>query len=91
MNKYQSAQTSTRLHKFDAVAGDMDYREYERVFSGRMTKLRYKTLDRFCRTNTYSERCHHEHDCCGCMCGQKLSFTYYRNQVKIRLTQSFNY
>lgn len=70
-----------------------DTRYYERVFSGRLTKARYKSLARACRV--YSRRpkyrCGCEHDCCGCLCSQYMTFTYSRNQVVINFTQGFNY
>lgn len=72
---------------------DYDYCNYERTFSGRMTKARYKILDRFCRIRSRSPRyrCGHEHDCCGCLCGQRMELTYSQGQVKIILSHSFNY
>lgn len=81
-----------KLSKFQATDNsDYDHRIMERCFSGRMTKARYKALRRICRSHSFSTHCHHEWDCCGCFCGQQLSFTYKKNQVVITLTQSFNY
>lgn len=85
---------SLKTTKFVATdESDYDYRIYERVFTGRMTKLRLKIIDRFCRLHSYHPhyRCGHEWDCCGCFCGQSMSFEYNHNQVTIRFTQSFNY
>lgn len=31
-----------------------DYRKFERSFSGRMTKQRWKIISRFCRRQTYT-------------------------------------
>jgi hypothetical protein len=78
---------------YSTEESEMDYRIYERIFSGRMTKRRYKIIESFCRRYTYRPyyNCGHEYDCCGCFCGQNMSFTYKQNQVVIRFTQSFNY
>lgn len=78
-------------HKFKPVERDMDEAIYERSFTGRMTKQRYKILDRLCRANSFRRYCGHEYDCCGCLCSQSMSFEYKRNQVVITLTQNFNY
>lgn len=77
--------------KFTSMGADCDYHIYERYISGRMTKGRWKALDRYCRRNTYRMHCHHDHDCCGCMCSQRVSFTYEHNQVIISLAQHYNY
>lgn len=78
-------------HKFVSMGGDFDYQIFERHFSGRLTKSRYKALDSYCRRNTRHWRCHHEHDCCGCLCSQRISFSYKHNQVIISLSQGYNY
>lgn len=97
MCKYQYWDRETEIKlstkKFIPINCDIDYREYERTFSGRMTKKRWQIIDRFCRLQSYrpTYRCGHEWDCCGCFCGQNMSFTYNRNQVVISFTQSFNY
>lgn len=71
---------------------DYDTAECTRSFSGRMTKARWKRLDRICRANRLSRmNCGHDWDCCGCLCGQYMSFTYKHNQVVITIYQSFNY
>ena len=88
---YKRGQQANRLKKFVEVSGDYDYKIYSRSFSGKMTKKRYKQLYHFCRLNSYSQHCHHEWDCCGCLHNQTLSFTYKHNQAIITLTQSFNY
>jgi len=74
-----------------AEGSDFDYKIYERHFSGKLTKCRYKILDSFCRKNSFHTHCGHEWDCCGCLCGQSMSFEYKHNQVTVTLTQSFNY
>ena len=85
---------SLKTDKFISTpASDYDYRCYERVFTGRMTKARWKIIDRFCRLHSFRPRyrCGHDWDCCGCFCGQSMSFEYKHNQVSITFTQSFNY
>jgi len=80
--------------KFKEVAGsEYDYRLYERILIGRLTKERYKAIDRYCRMYyiEVQHHCGHEWDCCGCFCGQSLSFTHKYNQTIITLSQSFNY
>jgi DNA modification methylase len=84
--------THINFNKFKAVFnGDEDNKNYERSFSGRLTPKRYKLLERFCRKNTYSSRCYHKWDCCGCLCRQDMSIIYKHNRVTITLVQSFNY
>lgn len=78
-------------NKFIVVDGDMDFVTQKRYLTGRMTKKRWKIIDRYCRRMTYSNRCHHEWDCCGCLTGMDTSFTYQHNQVTIKQTIGFNY
>lgn len=82
-----------KMARFTQLEGDIDYRDFERIFSGRMTKGRWKIIDRYCRVKSRSPRygCGHDWDCCGCQCGQNLSFKYTRNAVIISLSMSFNY
>lgn len=78
---------------FEIESSDYDYRQYQRIFSGRMTKNRWKIIGQFCRKHSYRPhyRCGHDWDCCGCFCGQSMWFEYKHNQVVITFTQSFNY
>lgn len=84
--------TFKNLRMIDELS-DFDRTVYVREFSGRMTKERYKKLSHICRY--YSQppkyRCGHDYDCCGCLCGQYMTFTYKYNQVVITLVQDFNY
>lgn len=84
---------SLKTTKFIPVESDFDYRTYERTFSGRMTKARWKIIDSFCRAHSYHPRyrCGHDYDCCGCFCGQGMKFTYKHNQITVGFSQSFNY
>jgi len=79
------------MRNFKVVDSDMDYKTYQRTFSGRLTKLRYKIIQRWVRVKSYRTYCGHEWDCCGCLHSQNAHFKYERNQVTVTLTQSFNY
>lgn len=72
-------------------ASDMDTAIHTREFSGRMTKARWKLIDRYCRTMTWITRCHHDWDCCGCNFAQSVGFTYEFNLVRITVYNEFNY
>lgn len=77
--------------KWNLVDGDCDWRTYEHIIDGRMTKLRYKILSRYVRKNSWREHCGHEWDCCGCMFAERLSLDYIGGIWKIIRGQSFNY
>jgi hypothetical protein len=62
-----------------------------RVITGRMTKNRYKSISRMCRNNSYSRHCGCEHDCCGCLCDQHMSFTYKNGVTTLILSRGYNY
>jgi hypothetical protein len=79
------------MTKFNLIDGDMDYRTYEHVIDGRMTKLRYKILSRVVRKGTWHSHCGHEWDCCGCMHSQSMRLDYIGGVWKIIKSQSFNY
>ena len=80
------------MNNFKVVEGDIDYRVYQKSFSGKLTKGRYFTISKYCKANTFrTENCGHEYDCCGCLSRQKMEFTYKHNQVIITLTEQFNY
>lgn len=90
------------MKHFKLIDGDFDYKVSERTFSGKMTKTRYKIIDRYVRKlnnthiygtsrNGYAYRCGCKHDCCGCLSSQNMQFTYKHNQVTLIFTQSFNY
>jgi hypothetical protein len=79
------------MKNFKIINSDMDYTISKRIFSGKITKNRYKILDRFCRKNSFRTNCGHEWDCCGCMCSQYMEFEYKNNQVILILHNSFNY
>ena len=57
---------------------DIDYREFSRAMYGRLTPRRVGVvMDYVSRFNSEaggSFRCHHDHDCCGCLTGASMSF-----------------
>lgn len=80
------------MTKFNLIEGDMDYRTYEHVIDGRMTKLRYKILSRYARKKSWrGGGCGHEWDCCGCMIGEYMRLNYIDGVWRITISQSFNY
>lgn len=72
---------------------DFDYRVSERILIGRLTKVRWQIIYRYCRFHSFRPkyRCGHDYDCCGCFCGQHLSIEHSHNMTVITLSQSFNY
>lgn len=70
---------------------DYDYRRFNRVFSGRMTKGRWKIISRFCRMHSCRIPVYSDYDCTGQLCGKDMEFTYKHNQVDIRLNMSYDY
>lgn len=44
---------------------DIGQCSYSRTINGRLTPTRWKVLTQYCNSQTYRERCHCEHDCCG--------------------------
>jgi hypothetical protein len=79
------------MRNFKLVESDYDFKAYQRVFSGRITKRRYKIIDSICRKKSYNQHCGCEHDCCGCMFAQSIRFEYKHNRVVMTLTESYNY
>lgn len=75
----------------EANDSTFERRIYERSFSGPLTKKRYKQIDRICRKNTVQHNCSCEHDCCGHLVNQRMTFEYKQNQVVITLIRIFNY
>lgn len=80
-----------KAHKFKIADSDIDYKTYEYSFSGRMTKLRWKLLDRYVRKHNLRTHCHHEYDCCGCVSSTYMDIDYGKNLVKLTYTINFNY
>lgn len=82
-------------NKFQPDRGecDIDREVFTREFSGRLTRERYKRIDRFCRaaSRPLKYRCGHDYDCCGCVFAMSMSFTYKQNLVVIRVIYYRNY
>ena len=68
-----------------SLRGDYDEAIYSRSFSGRMTKGRYKIIERFCRINSGRIPVYSDYDCTGKVCGRYFEFNYKNNQVNIEL------
>lgn len=92
----------SKMKNFKAIESDYDYNVSQRQFSGKLTKNRYKAINRYVRKinnthiygtspNGYAYRCGCEHDCCGCLSSQSLEFTYKYNQVVLTFIQTYNY
>jgi len=79
------------MTKFNIIDADMDYRTYEHTIDGRMTKLRYKIINRYARKNSWREHCGHEWDCCGCMFARNVELEYQNNKWTLRMSENFNY
>ncbi len=79
------------MKHFNLVDGTDETSVYERKFSGRLTRKRYKLLDSLTRKRSYRENCGHEWDCCGCVFAVCYSFVYRNNQVIVRMVQFRNY
>jgi len=79
-------------HKFKLVNKETDFSTYQRSFSGRITKGRFKALNRTCKKYSFQEPyCGHQHDCCGCLTSQSMTMTHRKNLTTITLTRHFNY
>lgn len=77
--------------RFTLLEGDMDYRTYERVITGRITKSRWKIISKLARRLSNSFHCGCPHDCCGCLSSQYIDVNYQNGETRLTLTQSFNY
>lgn len=82
------------MRKFKRVyIGDDDAETYQRVFSGRLTKGRYKALQRYCKSRTRSGfgYCGHDWDCCGCVCRTEMELAYKHNLVTLTYIEHRNF
>lgn len=99
------------MRNFKPYYGQDDEPSFEmqvstRVITGRLTKQRYKLLQRYCRKKTerapygyspngYRYHCGHEYDCCGCLMAEymtmKIEPHWKGNKITFYFTQSFNY
>lgn len=81
------------MRKFEIVEGDMDRVISERTITGRMTPKRFKILHRYARVNSPNSselRCHHEHDCCGCVCDRSMELSATHTGATLKLTICYN-
>ena len=88
MHEYK---TTCMARGFILLDGDIDQDTLVRRFSGRLTKARYKAINRYCRRHTWRQNCSHEWDCCGCTFAEYLHFEYKQNQVSVFMTIHRNY
>jgi len=80
------------MKNYKLIESDIDYKIYEKSFSGKLTRSRYFIISKYCKKYTYTTgNCGHNWDCCGCLSSQSMEFTYKHNRVTIILTESFNY
>lgn len=77
--------------KFQIIEAESDYEVAVYSFSGRMTKLRWKILDRYCRNHSRSMWCGCQHDCCGCISSTNMHLQYKHNLVTLTYTLNYNY
>jgi len=92
------------MRNFKALDSDYDYRVFQRIIEGRLTKRRYEILSKFIRQknnsfkypygtspNGYAYNCGCEHDCCGCLSGEHIKAEFTKDKIVITHSQSFNY
>lgn len=65
---------------------DIDRETYYKVLKGRITKARYKALDRFARRNSNDIPVYSSYDCTGQLCGIYTDIVYGKNKVLIKIT-----
>jgi len=86
-----------KTNKWISLEGDIDFNLSVRCINLPLNKKNYKLLDRYCRKNSYSSRCGHEWDCCGCVSSVNTWMTYCNTnkygapQITIHQRVSFNY
>jgi hypothetical protein len=78
-------------NQWEEIYTEFDHKVYQRYFSGRITKGRWKIINHYCRLNTFDNNCGCEHDCCGHLYRQTMTFSYTFNQVVITVTRHYNY
>lgn len=82
------------MKKFKIVNNEsaMDSIVTQRTFTGRLTRFRYKILDRFVRmNNNKTYRCHHDFDCCGCVCGRDAELIIGQHTTTVKIITQLNY
>ncbi len=95
--RHAGIKRTTTMRKFKLEENseqEIDSQVFVREISGRMTKRRYQILARYVRVKPMKRddlRCHHEYDCCGCLCRQSMELQASNNGAKIFLFNSYNY
>lgn len=81
------------MKNFKTFKSDIDFTKSIRILKGRLTKARYKILDRMARKHTQSLNCGCAHDCCGHASSTYMDLIINPNQTKATLiyTVSYNY
>lgn len=98
-----------KIEKFINVDGDYEVQIAERNLVLRLTPMRYKIITKSIKKwnyqnqfpygispNGYAYRCGCEHDCCGCLVGQNMSFHFNKIEndlysIIIRYSVNYNY
>ena len=74
------------------LTNDADHRVFSFSFSGRMTEYRQEVIKRYCANGSYqADHCGCEHDCCGHLTEQTMTFQHAHNLTTITVSQAFNY
>lgn len=77
---------------FIPIDSDIDRLTRTKTLTGRMTKLRYKLLNRWVRNHSkVYPHCGHEWDCCGCAHSSFSTLEITHNSATITNTIRFNY
>lgn len=76
---------------FVPIANDIDFHTFQKVLDGRITKNRYKLLDRWVRSQNKKYHCGHDWDCCGCLHSTSATLLVTPNKAEILVTYSYNY
>jgi hypothetical protein len=82
------------LSKFILADGDIGFRSYQRVISGKFTKTRVKSLLSFSRKFTSHFNCGHEFDYCGCLSSKQVNVEFSTGcyeYARILVVEHFNY
>lgn len=92
------------MRNFKALDSDYDYRVFQRIIEGNLTQKRIDIIQSFVEKandymqypygmspNGYAYNCGCEHDCCGCLSGERIKAEFTKDKIVITHSQSFNY
>lgn len=80
------------MNKWELEMAGGDVNILVRQINGRITKARYKLINRWARKNSVrSEYCGHAHDCCGCHVRTWVDVEFTKNSATLTMTEYFNY